>query len=66
VQGRGSSSASGCDPQPLSTFDVDACGVCGGDNSTCRATIELLVAQPNAASLATGRPAIFLQAALFP
>ena len=39
-----------CDPQPLSPYVTDACGVCGGDNSTCGATVELLVADRSEAS----------------
>lgn len=40
------SSASECDPTPTSPLVEDACGVCGGDGSTCRATLEILAEDP--------------------
>ena len=43
-----SSSSSSCDPQPMSPLTLDSCGVCGGDNSTCLAVIEL-VTEPRSA-----------------
>eukprot|EP01047_Picozoa_sp_COSAG01_P015964 COSAG01_NODE_806_length_13438_cov_1217.428143_7_plen_306_part_00 len=34
--------ASECDPTPTSPLRPDACGLCGGSNQTCAASIELL------------------------
>ena len=37
---------SDCDPLPGSVAQRDRCGVCGGDNSTCAASLELLIDEP--------------------
>ena len=39
-------SAHPCDPTPTSPLVEDECGVCGGDGSTCRATLEILAEEP--------------------
>ena len=58
-------SASDCDPTPGSPLLPDECGVCGGDNSTCQATLELLVdeplpeAPPTLGSIVAGGPYMF-------
>jgi hypothetical protein len=35
-----------CDPTPTSPLVEDECGVCGGDGSTCKATLEILSEEP--------------------
>ena len=39
-------SADECDPTPTSPLVKDECGICGGDGTTCQATLEILAEEP--------------------
>ena len=49
---------SDCDPMPSSPLQLDGCGVCGGDNTSCTASLELIVDSIEPESAAAQAPTL--------